>query len=742
MSNKIYAKARFAYNNKPKSWWEENNPILENGEPGIVSDVDEGEWFKIGDGKTHWNNLPWKNKKTADQAYDPESENAQSGKAVAQAVANKQDILISGKNVKTINGQSILGSGDITIEGGSGNVENPIPDYWEEHLTEKINKIKELQRAGGKDCYSFVVITDFHLGTDPRDTTIFSNNLHSPKMIKKIMDECSIKFCLCLGDMQAGGANWFDKELTLEEWNTINNLFEPISNRTLMIPGNHDGSYGKADLDGDGTTDHYIYNLTPEEIYDVIYRKVSLIDGVKFSRKCNGGYYVDDTVHKVRYIMLNTFCNEYASNEDGSVVNNNMRKSRLTQDQHDMVIEALQSITSDDWNVVVCSHMPICTVGSDGGGGDLSLLRDVLEAYQNKSNFSGVYNDKGNLTELDYDYVSVNVDFSNAKGKVIGAFAGHMHNDIINKNYAFPIIVSHCDNVNSYKNVTGGTITEIGTKGTITEHSFNVFTVDKRKDIIYRTKIGLGIDGEVSIGETYAITINMSDGAKVSNNDTFVAKNNAYNNVITVDNGYSLQSVTVIMNGVDITETAYSNGVISIEQVTGDIVITLVADLLYHNLVDLTSEDCKIDIGFLDDSTGELKSDSTYNKGVIVTNFIPVGIEDILRFKGLDAETAFGGEHPYIVGYDENFNRIVCIRLEPAYYDKNNGLSYTTGAENGNAVTITDDGVYAYKILIQGNTGTQFVTNDVCNLIRYVRLSAKYLTSPEDVIVTVNEEIV
>lgn len=91
MSNKIYAKARFAYNNKPKSWWEENNPLLENGEPGIVSDVDEGEWFKIGDGKTRWNKLPWKNKKTADQAYDPESENAQSGKAVAQAVSGKMD---------------------------------------------------------------------------------------------------------------------------------------------------------------------------------------------------------------------------------------------------------------------------------------------------------------------------------------------------------------------------------------------------------------------------------------------------------------------------------------------------------------------------------------------------------------------------------------------------------------------------------------------------------------------------
>lgn len=39
-----------------------------------------------------------------------------------QSLAGKQDILVSGTNIKTINGNSILGSGDITISGGSGGV--------------------------------------------------------------------------------------------------------------------------------------------------------------------------------------------------------------------------------------------------------------------------------------------------------------------------------------------------------------------------------------------------------------------------------------------------------------------------------------------------------------------------------------------------------------------------------------------------------------------------------------------
>lgn len=38
-----------------------------------------------------------------------------------QAVASKQDTLVSGKNIKTINGESVLGAGNIVIQGGTSN---------------------------------------------------------------------------------------------------------------------------------------------------------------------------------------------------------------------------------------------------------------------------------------------------------------------------------------------------------------------------------------------------------------------------------------------------------------------------------------------------------------------------------------------------------------------------------------------------------------------------------------------
>lgn len=42
---------------------------------------------------------------------------------VKSLVSGKQDALVSGTNIKTINNNSLLGSGNITIEGGSGGVE-------------------------------------------------------------------------------------------------------------------------------------------------------------------------------------------------------------------------------------------------------------------------------------------------------------------------------------------------------------------------------------------------------------------------------------------------------------------------------------------------------------------------------------------------------------------------------------------------------------------------------------------
>ena len=67
--------------------WSAKNPILREGEEGYETDTGKR---KVGDGTTEWNNLKY-DSGIVDQTYNPDSENAQSGKAVAEAVATEQN---------------------------------------------------------------------------------------------------------------------------------------------------------------------------------------------------------------------------------------------------------------------------------------------------------------------------------------------------------------------------------------------------------------------------------------------------------------------------------------------------------------------------------------------------------------------------------------------------------------------------------------------------------------------------
>lgn len=83
-------------------------------------------------------------------------------------------------------------------------------------------------------------------------------------------------------------------------------------------------------------------------------------------------------------------------------------------------------------------------------------------------------------------------------------------------------------------------------------------------------------DDEGAETVTYTVTNTLSN---VTTNNTLVSvvKNEAYTATLTAVDGYELDTVTVTMGGVDITATAYSNGVVTIAAVTGNVVITAAA---------------------------------------------------------------------------------------------------------------------------------------------------------------------
>lgn len=80
----------------------------------------------------------------------------------------------------------------------------------------------------------------------------------------------------------------------------------------------------------------------------------------------------------------------------------------------------------------------------------------------------------------------------------------------------------------------------------------------------------------VSTTTTYTV-INSLTNCSINNTTRIVNENSPYTAIITPREGCVLSTATITMGGVDITSSAYNNGVINIARVTGDIVITVTA---------------------------------------------------------------------------------------------------------------------------------------------------------------------
>lgn len=364
------------------------------------------------------------------------------------------------------------------------NVSAQLPEYWQEHLSEKITMVNGWQEAGGKDCFSFPVLTDLH--------ATCNLGMRSGLVARAMMDGCQMKYALCLGDVVTRGAATSADEMK-GQFAVAETILSPIRDRLLQTQGNHDGSWGAEDLDADGDVEgeeYYCYNFTPELLHSLIYRKVGLVGDVHFDTS-GSGYYIDDVSNKVRYILLNSHNNAYAENTDGTAMYNNMRLFRFGQTQFDLLIQALTSVPGEDWAVITASHGPInddyATIFG-GSQGEHVLLRKTLQAYKNKQEFSGSFSGT-----YDQDAVSVSADFSQANGQHIAHFAGHSHEDSAGVYDDITVITTRCDAQEENED----TLYAERVAGTVTEQSFDIFTVNRKNCTIYATKIGAGTDREI-----------------------------------------------------------------------------------------------------------------------------------------------------------------------------------------------------------------------------------------------------
>ena len=223
---------------------------------------------------------------------------------------------------------------------------------------------------------------------------------------------------------------------------------------------------------------------------------------------------------------------------------------------------------------------------------------------------------------------------------------------------------------------------------------------------------------------TYWFITNNLTNCKTSNTATRVVKGESYAATITAKDGYSLSTVRITMGGNYI---PVNNGVINIETVTGDIVITAIAEVPKGNLADPTSADWQEDYR-LSISSGTVSAQA----GHTTTNYIACKVGDVLRIKGMR-----------ITGTDGNGTETANTAKLVVYNVNKNKLGGLFGV-----MTVNSD-AYGNQVIVNGDISeyTLFMRNDDTQTSRqniaYVRFDGFLLDgyTKEDVIITINEVI-
>lgn len=112
--------ARLKNISRTPTQWAADDRVLLKGEIGIIDNSPSAATFKIGDGVTAFSALPVVSGGSGGGSVDlsPYAKITD----MNTALAGKQPTLVSGTNIKTVNGVSILGSGDLAVT-GSGTVD-------------------------------------------------------------------------------------------------------------------------------------------------------------------------------------------------------------------------------------------------------------------------------------------------------------------------------------------------------------------------------------------------------------------------------------------------------------------------------------------------------------------------------------------------------------------------------------------------------------------------------------------
>jgi len=302
-----------------------------------------------------------------------------------------------------------------------------IPYYWQSHLDEKVDNIREAMELAGRNKSSFLFYSDAHWDDGGKQAPMVLNYLFKHTPINKTL---------------------FGGDIVSVEPTT-----ETLSDRTIMeylwkwrsqirdlkhysVLGNHDD--GNANTETGGATNSI---FTLDYVYSFLFAPEEGNHGIV--RDADTYYYFDDNREKTRYICLDTTYDSLGA---------------LSTAQAAFFKEALKS-TSENWHVVVVSHIwygpdydqySVRPIPIKGLSGAAQNVCDIVDAYNARTG-----------------------DFTSCKAKVEFCIGGHVHRDYVGKTTGgTPIITVDCASLAWRGNYSAsvGTISETAVSGVIADY--------------------------------------------------------------------------------------------------------------------------------------------------------------------------------------------------------------------------------------------------------------------------------
>lgn len=235
--------------------------------------------------------------------------------------------------------------------------------------------------------------------------------------------------------------------------------------------------------------------------------------------------------------------------------------------------------------------------------------------------------------------------FTSAKDKIVGPYiiGNGSGNNALTKYYTVETLGDKYIKLTPIPSTSGANSKLVETVANSTGAAFVRFSlVGTGENLI----ITLDEPIEQTTKVAYTVT-NSLNNVTSSNNAGSVEAGSSYNATISPSSGYVIDTVTVTMGSTDITSTAYSDGVISIANVTGNIVIT--ANAVKVQVIDLLTTNGYADNTRLSTASGAEKAEAGYVT-IGHTAPIPIGKDAwpngaIIRVTG--ADDVVGNSRPY-----------------------------------------------------------------------------------------------